>query len=43
MYRRTLLLAVLILAPIAYAQEGVLRSKDALVLENIPPRPNALT
>ena len=41
MFRRTLLVAALILAPFVYAQD-VVRPNDALVLENIPPVPAAI-
>ena len=41
MFRRTLLVAALILAPFVYAQD-VVRPDDALVLENIPPVPAAI-
>lgn len=41
MFRRTLLVAALILASFAYAQD-VVRPNDALVLQNIPPVPASI-
>ncbi len=43
MVRRTLLVAALILASSSsYAQEGVVRPNDSLILENIPPVPASI-
>ncbi len=42
MFRRALLFAALILSPFVYAQDGVVRPNEALILENIPPVPAAI-
>ncbi len=42
MVRRTLLIAALILSSLSYAQEGVVRPSDSLILENIPSVPASI-
>lgn len=42
MFRRTIVITLLILASFAYSQEAVVRPNDALMLQNVPPVPASI-